>query len=236
MPGNREEAAEIVGPLEGPQVHEQCPGGVGDVGDVPPAAGQVPEQQAVDGPRGKLAGLGAVAGAGDVVEQPGDLGGREVGIEHQAGAFGDPAAAVAVPLAEWGGAAVLPDQGRADRLAGLAVPDDGCLALVGQPDGRDPVKLKPCFGQCPLHLRADRAEEGVGIVLDPARLRVSGKDLGLGLADRLAAGGYRRRPGCWWSPGRSPAGGRVPWLSLQCGACGTTRVVGGNLGTPTLTR
>ena len=48
------------------------------------AAGQVPDQQAVDGPRGQLAGLGAASGAGDVVEQPGDLGGREVRVEHQA--------------------------------------------------------------------------------------------------------------------------------------------------------
>ena len=38
-------------------------------------------------------------------------------------------------LAESGGAAVLPDDGVIDGFAGGAVPDDGCLALVGDADG-----------------------------------------------------------------------------------------------------
>ena len=121
------------------EVHQQGAGGVGHVGDVPRAAGQVPDQEAVDGPGGQLAGLGPLPGAGDVVEQPGDLGGREVRVEHQAGPLGDPGAAVAVPLAEVGRPAVLPDDRRADRLAGLPVPDDRRLALIGQADGRDPI-------------------------------------------------------------------------------------------------
>ena len=41
------------------------------------------------------------------------------------------------PLAEVGGAAVLPDDRVVDRLAGLAVPDDRRLALVGDADRGD---------------------------------------------------------------------------------------------------
>ena len=40
-------------------------------------------------------------------------------------------------VAEGGGAAILPDDGVVDRLAGLAVPDDGRLALIGDADGGD---------------------------------------------------------------------------------------------------
>ncbi len=148
------------------------------------AAGQVPEQQAIDGPRGQLASLRAAAGAGDMVEQPGDLGGREVRVEDQAGAFGDPGTAVAVFFAERGGPAVLPDQGWADRSACLAVPDHSRLTLVGQPDRGDPTGVESRFGQRSLHLRSDRGHQGAGIMLDPARLGIGGKDLGLGLTDR----------------------------------------------------
>ena len=41
--------------LPGFQVHEQGPRGVGDVGEMLAAAGQVPDQQRIDGPRGQLA-------------------------------------------------------------------------------------------------------------------------------------------------------------------------------------
>src|SRR3546814_2669028 len=52
-----------------------------------PAAGQPPQQEAVDGAEGELATLGALPCARHVVEQPGDLGAGEVGVEQQAGAL-----------------------------------------------------------------------------------------------------------------------------------------------------
>jgi hypothetical protein len=39
-------------------VEEHRAGGVAQVGDVPPAAGELPHQPAVDGAEGELAGLG----------------------------------------------------------------------------------------------------------------------------------------------------------------------------------
>ena len=70
-----------------------------------------------------------------------DLGAGEVGVDHEAGAFADEGfVAVALQaIAEIRGAAVLPDDRVVDRLAGLAVPDDGGLALVGDADGGDVV-------------------------------------------------------------------------------------------------
>jgi hypothetical protein len=82
------------------------------------ATGQLPKQPAVDGAEGEFAATGRRPRAGNVVEYPGELGGGEIGVEHQAGAFaqrvGD--AAFRKPCARRGGAPVLPDDGVAQRL------------------------------------------------------------------------------------------------------------------------
>ena len=56
------------------------------------AAGQHPDQPGVDGAEGKLAALGRGARAGHVVEQPGELGAGEVGVEDQPGLLAEAAA------------------------------------------------------------------------------------------------------------------------------------------------
>ena len=48
------------------------------------ALGQVPEQPRIDGAEGEFAALGAIARAGDVVENPLELGAGEVGVEQEA--------------------------------------------------------------------------------------------------------------------------------------------------------
>ena len=74
---------------------------------------------------------------GDVVEQPADLGRREVRVEHQAGARAHHRLVTRAleRRAGVGGAAILPDDGVGDRAAGLAVPQERGLALVGDADG-----------------------------------------------------------------------------------------------------
>ena len=69
----------------GVDVEQQRARGVGGVGRVHLAAGQPPQQIAIDGAEHQLAALGAFARAGDVVEDPGDLGPGEIGIDDQAG-------------------------------------------------------------------------------------------------------------------------------------------------------
>ena len=66
-------------------VEERGPAGVGDVRGVDRAAGQPPQEEAVDGAAGELAALGALTRSGDMVEDPGDLGRGEIGIEQQPG-------------------------------------------------------------------------------------------------------------------------------------------------------
>ena len=85
----------------------------------------MPEEEAVDGPEGQVAALGSRAGAGDVVEEPGDLGRREIGVEQQARCARDTSVSPPSRLevgAERRGAAILPDDRVADRPAGRPAP------------------------------------------------------------------------------------------------------------------
>ena len=83
--GTRSSLQQLVVPSPRVDVEQQRARGVGDVGGVDLAAGQPPQQEAVDGAEGEFAALGALARARDMIEQPGDLGAGEIGVEHQAG-------------------------------------------------------------------------------------------------------------------------------------------------------
>ncbi len=95
----------------------------------------------------------ACARALDIVEDPADLGAGEIGVEQQAGLGGEQRfEAICLQLrAQWRGAPVLPDDGVVDRLAGLAVPDQRRLALVGDADGGDAEAVEiPALAMRPL--------------------------------------------------------------------------------------
>ncbi len=68
----------------GRDVEQQRPAGVADIRGVDPAAGQPPEQPRIDRPEGELAGLRTRPQARRRIQDVGDLGPREVGIERQA--------------------------------------------------------------------------------------------------------------------------------------------------------
>src|SRR3546814_15275881 len=112
---------------------------------VHPAAGEAPQQEAVDGAEGELAALGTLARARHGVEQPGDLGAGEVGVEQQGGAlphqgFGTPGPKL---LAEPGGAAVTPDGRLVEGCTCGAVTDPRRLAQAGDSDGGGPRGARP---------------------------------------------------------------------------------------------
>ncbi len=115
----------------------------------------------------------ALAGAGDVVEQPAELGPREISIEHQPGLALNHVgvAGLAQRIAHRGGATVLPDDGVGDGPAGLALPQHGRFTLVGDADrgkvGRRDAGLRDRLGE---HAELRRPDLG-RIVLHPARLR-----------------------------------------------------------------
>lgn len=155
-------------------VEEQGAGGVRAIGGVHRAAREPKEQEAVDRPEAELPALGPGARARHLVEQPGELRGTEIGVEEEPGLVPDHGLetrrpqALAVPRR----AAVLPDDGLRERPATRPLPEQGRLALVGDPDSRDLAWAHSGPGQ---HL-AGRPELGLPeqlrVVLDPARLRI----------------------------------------------------------------
>src|SRR5690606_19485134 len=68
-------------------------------------------------------------------------------------------------------AAILPDDGAVDGLAGLAVPDDHGLALVGDADGEAILGAEPGGPEGVGEGGRDALEDLGGLVLHPARLR-----------------------------------------------------------------
>ncbi len=87
-----EQVADVGSPAALVDVVEQRARGVGGVGDVRLAAGQLPDQPAVDGAEQQLAVSAPRPCAVDVVEDPFQLGAGEIGIEQQAGAVRSPSA------------------------------------------------------------------------------------------------------------------------------------------------
>ena len=129
--------------LSAPDVHQQRARGIGRVGRVQLAAGEPPEQEAVDRPEREPTRDRCRTRAGDMIEKPGDLGGGKIRIEQEPGARRDHGLvpACAQSGAGVGGAAILPDDGVMNGLAGRAVPDEGGLALIGDAESGDLLAL-----------------------------------------------------------------------------------------------
>ena len=123
--GDIEQAQQLLVPALTMDVEQQRPAGVGRVGRVAPPAGEPPEQPGIDGAEGELAGRRAFSGAGQIVEQPGELGGGEIGVEPEAGTALEErfVAVLRQAAAMLGGAAVLPDDGVGEGASRRPVPE-----------------------------------------------------------------------------------------------------------------
>ena len=173
---NVEQLEQLVVPLERMDVEQHRAARVGVVGGVYHAARQVVDEPSVDGSEHELAGIGRRAGAVHVVEDPFDLGSREIRIGHEAGLVADDVghAVRDEGIRDLGRAAALPHNGVVHGQTGIAVPHHGGLALVGDADGGDAVGMDAALE---LNLHHDRDLGGQdlhGILLDPARTRIEG--------------------------------------------------------------
>ena len=172
--GHGEELAQLRIPAQCVDVEQQCPASIGVVSGVHLAPGQLPDQPGIRGAGRETPRRGRGTRAVDVVEHPLELAGREVGIDDQAGlgphgrlapALAQLAAGVAATLA-------LPDHGVVDRLAGLAVPDDRGLPLVGDGQSRDVCSRDAALlDESPYGLQR-LVVDLLRVVLDPSRPRV----------------------------------------------------------------
>ena len=225
-----EEVEELRVPAQGAQVHEQRAAGVGRIGDVGLPAGEPPGEEGVDGPEGDLPLRGPAADPLLVVEEPAELGGREVGVEHEPGALADPglAAGVLEPLALRRGAAVLPDDGPGERGVAAPAPERHRLPLVGDAHRGHVAPGDAGAGERPAQRGDGRVPDLLEVVLDPARLReVLGELLGdLALHRRVSC--RAPAPWCRWCPGRWPR--RTSPCVTSWGGVEEARDVGGARG------
>jgi len=100
------------------------------IGGVNSAAGQPPDQVGVDRSKKQIARLGAPAGAGDMAQDPGELGDRRVRRQPQARSRPD-LALMRLPFrSRLFPAAVLPAQRGRQRLSAPAVPEEKGRPLV----------------------------------------------------------------------------------------------------------
>jgi hypothetical protein len=141
------------------------------------AMGELPHQPAVHRAKGQFAALGCLARAGHVVQHPLQLGAGEIGIDQQPG-FGLDGVGMALlaQLCAGGlGAPVLPDDGVVHGLAGLAVPQNGGFALVGDAHGAHVAGRDARLGQRLARGGELGAPDFQRVVLHPAG---AGVDLG----------------------------------------------------------
>ena len=132
-----------------------------------------------------LSGAGPLHGTRDVLQNPLQLGAGEIGVDDETGLAPDHrgVAGFSQPVARPGGAAILPDDRVADRLAGFAIPDDGGLALVGDADGGDVGGGEPGLLECVGGDSGLRGPDFIRVVFDPAGLREELAKLLLGDGD-----------------------------------------------------
>jgi hypothetical protein len=140
------------------------------------AAGHVPDDPGVDGAEEQVTSVCGFACALDGLENPRDLGPREISGQRKPDRLlvAIDAVAAAEVLDDALSARVLPDDRVGHRLAGVAVPDDRRLALVRDAHGGDVDRGQVGTGQGEAHGFAHVVPDLLWVVLDPAR---PGEDL-----------------------------------------------------------
>src|ERR1700722_17041904 len=163
---------------------------VGRVGDMRAAAGQSPDQKAIDGAERKLAALRPCARIGHGVEDRRNLGTREIRIDQEAGLSADErfVSRRLQTIAGVGGAAILPDDRAMDGAPARALPYQRGLALVGDADSSEIASRYAGPGKRKSTGLENGPPEIFGIVLDPTGTRKVLRKLLLSDADDVEPG------------------------------------------------
>ena len=148
--------------------------------------GQLPDEPGIDGTAEELAVLGASLRTLNLVEDPADLRAGEIRVDHETGAVAEESfeALRAKPLADRSARATLPNDRRMYRAAGVALPHDRRLSLVGDPD-RGEVATADTGG--PKRFASDRdrgGEDLFGVVFNVSRRWIELPNLAVGDAAR----------------------------------------------------
>ena len=132
-------------------------------------ASEVPDEVGFDGAEQELPFLRALAGEGNVVEQPFCLGRRKIGVRAQPRPRIDHLPVRARKLfAESGRAAALPYDRVVDGLTRKFVPEEHRLALVGDAERGDLFRGNAARAHCRAESAELRGEQVARVVLHPA--------------------------------------------------------------------
>ena len=107
------------------------------------ASGEFPKQPSIDRSECQTPLTGKPPKGRLLLQKPGHFGTGKIRIPDQPGDPPDLRFGGFQPAAEIGGAAILPNNGPMDRFSGPAVPQERCLALVGNSDGGNLRKPNP---------------------------------------------------------------------------------------------
>ncbi len=137
--GNIEHFEQLFVPALFVDIKQQGTRGIARVGGMHFAAGQAPQQKAVDRAECQLPGFRPAACTRHIIENPGQFAGGEIRIQQQAtataGHFLQPLRLQSsYPVRR---ATVLPDNRGIDRLATAAIPNQRGLTLIGNTDTGD---------------------------------------------------------------------------------------------------
>src|SRR5690606_18199543 len=126
-------------PASPADVEKEGARGVRRVGCVDSAAGEAEDQPAVDRPEEEPSALSSGACARDMIEDEGELGPGEIGVEAKPSPFLEDRSQAGARqfLALCCGPPVLPRDRRRHGVSGFTIPDDRGLALVRNSDGGD---------------------------------------------------------------------------------------------------
>ena len=103
------------------------------------AAGHAVNQKRIDGTEQKFALMGTLFGSTGIFQDPGDFGGREIGIKFQAGFLANFFTMARQRTSSLRRATILPDNGWCYGLTGMTIPNHGGFTLIGQPNRSDPA-------------------------------------------------------------------------------------------------
>jgi hypothetical protein len=184
-PRHVEQRQQLVIPVERVDVEKQRARRIRDIRHVGAPAGKMPDEPGIDGAERELAAFGALASAGDVVEQPRELRAREVGVQQEARALSEKrfVAGLSQSVTSGRGASVLPNDRVGDRAPRGPLPQHGRFALVGDADRADILRGKPGSAERPGGDVALGMPDFQRVVLHPARLRVDLAEFLLGASE-----------------------------------------------------
>jgi hypothetical protein len=136
---HRKQFKQFLVPLLGMNIEQHCSRGITRIRRVYAAAAEAPEYETVDRAESELAGFGALARTGHIVQEPGNLAGGEIRIQPETGLCRDRRISavrfhcVTVTRRP----AVLPDDRIVNAAAGCTLPKHRGLTLVGDADAGD---------------------------------------------------------------------------------------------------